>query len=153
MSSRLNSSVVVHDRIARVERMMPGYKVIISTPYNINSTYYPTRQREMEACAKVKAEQLKAGVDCKVLLLKDGAWVLRSAKGWKEVGSLSLAGESNQGLHCPLCQYGPYKHARALRLHRCLHLPQVRHGRRIMRGRLSDEQINQAVEAAKKQTA
>ena len=86
-------------RIERVERMLPGYKVIAG-PFNVTTTDIALRREEIRQCRAAKEGQLEAGIDAKVLLLKDGAWVLRDGRGWKvtksgsqEAGVRSLAKE------------------------------------------------------------
>ena len=69
-------------RLRRVEAMSPGYKVIAG-PFNVTTTDIPLRRDEIRQCREAKEGQLAAGVDAKVLLLKDGAWVLRDGRGWK----------------------------------------------------------------------
>lgn len=69
-------------RLRRVEAMMPGYKVIAG-PFNVTTSDMALRRVEIRQCREAKEGQLAAGIDSKVLLLKDGAWVLRDGKGWK----------------------------------------------------------------------
>lgn len=148
---RTAAAAAVHDRIARVERMLPGYRVIAG-PYNIESSYYPAAQREKMACLKVKLEQLRAGVDCKVLLLKDGAWVLRDGKGWRNdnvTRSRTLMARGlSEGLLCPVCRLGPFL-PKGLKVHRCPELPTLQVGGRVYHQRLSCEQIEQAMKEAR----
>jgi hypothetical protein len=61
--------------------MMPGYKVVAG-PFNITTKDVSLCEEEKLLCWKAKQQQLQSGVDAKVLLLKDGAWVLRDGKGW-----------------------------------------------------------------------
>lgn len=77
-------------QMTRVERMLPGYRVIAG-PFNITTTDIPLRREELRQCAAAKQMQLDAGVDARVLLLKDGAWVLRDGQDWKVTESGSRA--------------------------------------------------------------
>jgi len=69
-------------RLERVERLLPGYKVIAG-PFNLTTTDMALRRSEIRQCRAAKEGQLAAGVDAQVLLLKDGAWGLRDGKGWQ----------------------------------------------------------------------
>lgn len=86
----MNARTKQMTRLERVERMLPGYRVIAG-PFNITTTDIPLRREELRQCRAAKEGQLAAGVDARVLLLKDGAWVLRDGQGWKVTESGSRA--------------------------------------------------------------
>ncbi len=138
----------MHERLSRVERMVPGFKVIAG-PYDITSKNARVQREQYDACAAAKQEQIKASVECKVLLLRDGAWVLRSEKGWVDdvqVRNLTLRA-GTKGLSCPVCGRKPFLNRRGLSLHRCPMLQELHIGGRVYHQRLSREQIQQAQEA------
>jgi hypothetical protein len=90
------------------------------------------------------------GVERKLVMWRGQAYVLRSEKGWREANTSLALPVGSAGLHCPLCHCGPYKTARSLGMHRCLRVPRVMVKGRELRGKLSEEQIQMAVEAALK---
>lgn len=86
----MNSRTMQATRLKRVEAMLPGYRVIAG-PFNLTTADMVLRRSEIRQCREAKELQLQAGVDAKVLLLKDGAWVLRDGQEWKITESGSRA--------------------------------------------------------------
>ncbi len=80
-------------RLERVERLLPGYKVIAG-PFNFKTADLSLRKKEIRECRMAKEQCLLVNVDARVLLLKDGAWVLRDGQGWK----VMTGGASSDGV-------------------------------------------------------
>lgn len=135
--------------IEHVEKKCPGFKVVAG-PFDVEVASSAWRSEQAECRAALKLQR-RAGVESKIVMWRGQAYVLRTAEGWREdgQGSLSLPPDA-EGLRCPVCKHGPYRRASALRQHRCALLPPVNYGSFKMLGRLSEEQIQQAVEAASK---
>ena len=135
-------------RMAQVENRVPGFRVIAG-PYDIQHKDACISQVEKRRCAKVKREMLGSGIECKVVLLKDGAWVLRSEKGWKQAeDSLGKSLDKPEGvLTCPLCGMG-FGRLQGLKVHRCPKLPLIHWPSGVYHARLSLEQIAEARLAA-----
>lgn len=89
----MNARTKQMTRLERVEQLLPGYKVIAG-PFNLTTTDVVLRREEIRQCREAKEGQLRAGVDARVLLLKDGAWVLRDGQGWK----VMTGGASSDGV-------------------------------------------------------
>jgi len=142
----MNMKAISADRIAGVEALAPGYRVI-GGPYNVDSVTVGKRH-EGYAREAVRSQQ-RAGITWKVMKYRGMIYVLRTIEGWieKEDRNMTLP-KSAKGLECPLCGKKPFKSVQGLRIHRCRKLPIVHHWKSgDYHGRLSEDHIRQAVEA------
>lgn len=66
--------------VRNLERLHPDM-VVFTEPFQIQSPWPETQEREIAACIRVKEELQAAGVPVKVILTKAGAYVLRAKAG------------------------------------------------------------------------
>ena len=92
MKTQTNQQVARNARTAIVRRLegMHPNMVVLAGPFEIQSQWPETREREIAHCTKMKEEFQKAKVPVKVVLSAVGAWVLRAKDGMHTVQTVQL---------------------------------------------------------------
>lgn len=76
-------------RVKRMERLNPGM-VVFAGPFDIQSSDPELKQKEIDACRRMKQDFQRAKVLVKVILNQDGAWVLRARAGLHTCATAAL---------------------------------------------------------------
>ncbi len=144
-----------HQRQAEIEAMMPGWKVLAG-PFEVQHRMHSVACEAKLHCQRVLRDQQRAGIEAKIVMGRDGAWVLRTIEGWVNTDDerryVNRRAPADAPFGCPMCGKG-MRSVQGLKIHRCWKLPAQQTSTGSYHGRLSAEQIQQAVKLAKEGAA
>lgn len=134
-----------HKHILAVERQVPGWRVIAG-PFTVAASHRALRAEERASALRALEEQRKAGIESRLVMYRQQAYVLRTEVGWREQGKNGVVKVLPANtFRCPLCACGPFTEL-GLKLHGCRKKPDVELNGRMRLGRLDNDEVRMATQ-------